>query len=238
MIKANHSLKLTLIILLAVPGMAIAQSGPSPDENGPGLKKRVEAWIDGQDRAMSGSYSGVVFEEEAFDDIYDDEYYPMIRLGSYWYPVENLYLGVLVGGMYETGETVGALTSARSGLDAELTVIPVQVDLGYKFDFWDKQILVPYVWGGYDWWYFEEDLEEADDTEGDKNGWHWGAGVGILLDPMDKPAAATMKRWWGVDDTYLVLAYEEARVGEDEDGIDFSGVMYSAGLRFELRGGE
>jgi hypothetical protein len=142
----------------------------------------------------------------------------------------------MVGGMYEPAESVGLITGERSGQDTVLLVVPVQYNLRYRFRFLENQWLVPSVWAGLDYWYFQINSNDAGNVEGDKTGWHWGADLGLLLDVIDQQGATSMKKYWGVDDTYLCLGYEELTVGEDETGLTFSGEAYTLTLRFDVNG--
>ena len=99
-----------------------------------------------------------------------------------------------------------------------------------------RQLLVPSLWAGVDYWYFREVNHFDDNVDGDKSGYHWGADLAILLDPIDEWSAHFLKKDFGIEDTYLVAGYEWLRVGEAEDGLEFSGELYTVGVRFEIVG--
>jgi len=222
---------LALAFLFAFPHAVLCR-----DEDEPGVRERLERWVNSQDRAFGGSYSQVMFEMEAFEDFFDQEMFPMVRCYSSWYPLDNLFIELSLGGMYETGKAVGLVTGEESEEDVQFYVVPVQLNLGYSFNFWEDQWVVPQVWGGGDWWYFQEINDFGDNVDGEKTGWHYGASLGFLLDALDPRSAARMKRLWGIEDTYLMAVYEQAFVGENDDGIEFSGSFYSLGIRFEISG--
>ena len=84
------------------------------------------------------------------------------------------------------GHAVGATTGATSGEKVTLTVVPVELEATYRFDFVDEQFIVPVVGAGGDYWYYKEDNEFSKNVEGWKSGYHAMAGIGILLEP-DQP---------------------------------------------------
>ena len=221
--------RIAVIVLFLLPSLAPAQVAESP-----GLKARVKAWAQTQEWSMSGSFTATVFEQDAWKEVLGKDYLPLIRFSSSWYPVTNLSLETAVGGMYEEGAAIGSITGEASGEDFKFYAAPVEINLRYRFRFLDNQILVPSVWAGADWWYFKEDNDFSPDVEGTKTGYRLGADLGLLLDALDPPAAHTMKRDYGVNDTYLCLGYERAAVGDRNQGLSFTGDYYLVSLRFDL----
>lgn len=197
------------------------------------VKSRVKAWAASQETSLYGGYSLLYYDDPIFEQVIGRDYQPLVRLGGGWYPVPNLALEYAVGGMYEQAQTVGAISGEGSGEDFEFWVAPVEVGLRYRFKFIDNQFVVPSVFAGYDWWYFREERDSDDVVDGDKRGWHWGADLGILLDPIDPEGAFSMRKDWGVNDTYLCLGYEALEM-EADGGLDFSGEIYTVSLRFDL----
>ena len=222
------------LALFMVPAAAGAAGFVQPESGG--IKARLEAWQSTQSWSGEALYSQVVFDEEAFEKVLGRESFPMVRIGSGWYPVTNLSLVTLVGGMYESGYAIGAITGEESGEEVSLYVLPVQLNLRYRFSFMEEQVVIPSVWAGLDYWYFREINEFDDNVEGDKSGYHYGADLALLLDVFDPVAAFHMKRDYGIESTYLFAGYEWLTVGESEDGLRFSGELWSVGLRFEIVG--
>jgi len=222
-------------MLFALP--AFAAKPRDPLEPGP-LGRAIQAWAEDYEWMWEGQVTGVVFDDDVFKDVFRDDMFVMARSGLNWYPVDDVTLGFYLGAMFETGHAIGEITGERSGEDTDLMVIPVQLNLAYRFDYYEDQPIVPSVWIGGDWWYFQENNEYADNIDGDKMGWHWGADLAFLLDSADSRTASRLMKNFGIEDTYMVLGYEYASVGASEDGIDFSGSMYTLGLRFEIARGE
>ncbi len=225
------------LLLSLLFGTAWAQQERASQKNeGPGLKKRVDDWVESQSYSLGASYSEIVFEQEAFQEAFHEKHIPLIRLGWGWFPVKNLSIEFRGGALHEVGPAIGAITGEDSGEDMKLYVYPLQASLSYEFNFLEDQLLVPRVWAGVDWWYFEETNEFKDNVVGDKTGHHWGADIGILLDPADPGAAHKIKQTFGVENSYLTIGYEETVVGEEDEGLLFSGSLISVGVRLETSG--
>ena len=63
-------------------------------------------------------------------------------------------------------------------------------------------------------------------------GWHYGAGLNILLDVFSKERAGTMLARWGVHDSYLVVDWRtQEMLGENPLG--FGGTLLSVGLKLD-----
>ncbi len=68
---------------------------------------------------------------------------------------------------------------------------------------------------------------------GGKPGYHWGYGVDILLDPLDRGRASLADARWGIHDTYLVVEWREHRMLDSNTGFDFSNKGLSFGLKID-----
>ncbi len=214
----------TLVFLSG--GEALSQS-----VNDSAIKSRFNEWYNTQTWSAGSSFSGVVFNDDIYEEVFDKDYLPMLRFYTGWHPVRNLSLDFSIGGLYEHGRSVGVSTGELSEERYQFYVFPVQARARYSFMMDRDQVVVPSIWAGGDWWYFFE--KNGDVVEGDKSGYHVGADVGILLDPVDPDSARTLKKEWNIDNTYLCLGYEYMEVGENDDGLSFSGQVYTLGLRFE-----
>ena len=171
-------------------------------------------------------------EEEIFEEVFDQEHFDPIGIRFGGFPLKNLEIAFGVGYVQEKGYGVGS-GGIPSGEEVRFTIVPVQLELCYRLDFLEEQLLVPSVGVGWDWWYFKEDNEFADDVEGDKTGWHGVIGLGILLDRIDPSSRFYLQNEWGIENVFLEITYRYGEF-EKEDGFNFSGVGYSIGLRSEF----
>jgi len=179
-------------------------------------------------------YSFYYFDQAAiFNEFFDKEFIEPFGISLGWYPVRNLDLQVRAGYAERKGTTIGIKSGLPSEEEVRLMVIPAQAELIYRFDFFNEQFLVPSGGAGYDYWYFQEDNEFSGNVEGDKTGWHATAGLALLLDRVDPSGKLALEQDFGIENVFLNL---EARWCwlEQENGFDFSGVGYSAGLMFEF----
>ena len=177
------------------------------------------------------SYGQVYFADQVFQDVFKQDYLPGGRLTFTWYIFRNLGLTAGLDGFYASGFAVDA-TGRRSGEKLQLYVIPTQLEVTYRFDFLNEQVLVPSLSAGGDYWLFREENEFVKDVEGGKNGWHAGAGLGILLDPLEPEGMNNLEQDFGVENVFLELGVQ--RTYMSQSGLDFSGWIYSAGLLFEF----
>jgi hypothetical protein len=62
-------------------------------------------------------------------------------------------------------------------------------------------------------------------------GYHYAAGLQILLDIFEPRRASLLHARSGVNDSYIVVEYRHREVGENEDGLKFTGSEVTVGLR-------
>ena len=177
------------------------------------------------------SYAQVYFADKVFQEVFKQDDLLGGRLTFTWYTVRNLGLTGGLDGFYASGFAVDK-TGRQSGEKLKLYVIPAQLELTYRFDFLNEQVLVPSLSVGGDYWLFREDNEFAKNVEGGKNGWHAGAGLGILLDPLEPDWLWNLESEFGVENVFLELGVQRTYLSQS--GLDFSGWVYSAGLLFEF----
>ncbi len=137
----------------------------------------------------------------------------------------------------------GTLVSIEgiSTADADaLTVVPLSFDATLRGDIWKEQPVVPFVRAGLDLWLWNERWEaEYDDGGGDSVtagtfGYHWGAGLYLLLDPLDQGSASHLETIASVNDTYLVAEYRQSyALGDKDEIIDFTSSELTFGLKFD-----
>jgi len=154
------------------------------------------------------------------------------RLNWTLYPVRNLGVIAGVGGLYAAGHAQGLESGKSSGEELKLYVIPGQLSLSYRFDFLNEQVFVPSLQAGGDYWAFIEDNEFQDDVKGGKSGWHAGAGLGILLDRLEWESAFRLESDFGIENVFLEVSAQKTWM--NHEGLDFSGLVYSAGFLFEF----
>lgn len=195
------------------------------------------------DRALAGSslthpspsfWAGAYIpKDETLRSIYPDyeRGAGFLELSWGWPWVFETSLGL--GGSYFRGETFSADGSTNT--DKAL----LSLGLGYlqlcaPFRYSQEQWVVPYLGGGLDLWGFREKTEK-DPIEGYIYGYHYLAGLRILLDWLEPKAAYRLYQDQGIKNTYLVL---EARTCTIDDfstrKLNLSGTVYKLGLLCEF----
>ncbi len=123
-----------------------------------------------------------------------------------------------------------------------LTAMPLTGSLALRLDIVEEQILVPHGSMGMDYWLWRENWYVNDAVGGDSElvggelGWHWSAGLALLLDRFDAGHASKLENSTGIDDTYLVAEFRQQRLGMwGSDGQSlFDGSMVTIGLKLDM----
>jgi len=231
----NSTRVLTVLLGLLAFAASAQEAGPQETEKKPNPLLETEPRSYGSFQlAYQQYYPGDSAQKHALDEIFDQDYFQMVALSFGMYPLRNLGINFNAGFAQPTGHAVGTISGATSDAEITLTVVPLQLEAVYRFDFVDEQFFIPVIGGGGDYWYYDEKTEFGSDSEhvrGNKSGYHALAGAGILLDKLD-PSSRGLKEW-GIENVFLEIEARMAWINSD-DGIDFTGTGYSAGLLFEF----
>ncbi len=129
--------------------------------------------------------------------------------------------------------------SGESSSDEDtLTAVPFALDATVRLDLFKEQPVVPFARAGIDYWLWNEtwvsdyDADGGGDTTDGSPGWHWGAGLYLLLDPLDQASASRLETVAGVNDTYLVAEYRQT-YALGTDALDFTSTELTFGLKFD-----
>lgn len=147
---------------------------------------------------------------------------------------KNKY-GVELGAgiMNKSGNAKGITTGDASQDSFNLFTVPMETSLVWRADYFQNQIVVPYIKGGVDYVFYREHTQGRPTVKGLKTGLHAVGGLQFLLTVIDSDAS--MELDYGVKGPYLIT---EARYnwinGFGGKGLDLSGMIYSAGLLFEF----
>lgn len=168
------------------------------------------------------------------------------QVGRQWFNQLQLQLdvGITNDQIYECSATTGEL----SGTLADISLFTLGLGLGYRFDYFDEQPLVPYVAVGLSGSLIpisssavaEDELEEQ--ALGHRVGVYAGGGLEILLDTFSPARAADLELSSGINDTFVVIdarygwqnQYVEAAALQTTDKLVFEGWQVTAGLKFDF----
>ena len=144
-----------------------------------------------------------------------------------------------LGLVRKEGNPIGELSGTTSTENSRISLLPMSVSVTARLELFREQWVVPFARVGGDYWAWMEQTDEGegylegDRITGGKPGMHWGYGVDILLDPLDRTRASQAEARWGIHDTYIVVEWSEHRMLETNTGLDFSGDALSFGIKVD-----
>ena len=150
-----------------------------------------------------------------------------------------LEFDVGVGVIRKEGNPVGELSGTTSTESSRISLLPLSFSVTGRLELIREQWIVPFARVGGDYWAWMEQTDEGegfflgDRLTGGKPGVHWGYGVDILLDPLDRARASQAEALWGIHDTYIVIEWTEHMMLEDNTGLDFGGTALSFGVKVD-----
>ncbi len=117
-----------------------------------------------------------------------------------------------------------------------IIVLPVDVSLIFRADFFRDQVLIPYIGLGGDEVYFVQQGKTS------LWGWKWGShalgGLRIFLNPLDRRHTGNLRTDYGIKGVYLDLQAKYAVVyrhnNGDTSGFDLSGWFFTGSFVFEF----
>lgn len=137
-------------------------------------------------------------------------------------------------GWYQEVDQALSPTGGRTDDFAMVTALPLSASGTLRLDFFKDQPIVPYAGAGVQMWPWKETFSVSGaKTNGGKFGWHWNAGGQILLDAFDRGAASKLQARTGIDNTWLVVDFRDQTIGENVDGLTFSGTILGIGLKLD-----
>ncbi|MBF0526346.1 MAG: hypothetical protein HQK56_14775 [Deltaproteobacteria bacterium] len=140
-------------------------------------------------------------------------------------------------GLHYLNSTGHAETVDGHAADAETILQGYGGDMSFrfKFDYYKNQIVIPYLDGGVDLFFLDEDIDDRRNTERVwLKGYHCSLGMRVNLNTLDPVRAMEFKKEYGVHRTFVSL--ETRYVNLDNFGAwnsDLGALVYSLGLLFE-----
>jgi hypothetical protein len=151
----------------------------------------------------------------------------------------QIELGVEGGFAEARGHAYAPIHSEQAGspvLAGRVTydLYPVNVFVLVRGLLNENQWLVPYVGGGFTRMYYQEKVEGQGTTRGSADGYHYRAGLQLLLDGIDRDAANGLYMDYGVYHTYFFVEAEKTSAKVKSVSVDIGGTAYLMGLLFEF----
>lgn len=137
---------------------------------------------------------------------------------------------------YITTATTTAGEPFTQGGNYTLMVIPVDLSLIFRADFFSGQLVIPYLGLGMDEFYFSQQGKDR------VWGWKWGShalgGLRIFLNPLDPRHTGNLRAEYGIKGVYLDLQAKYAVVyrhhNGSSEGFDLSGWFFTGSFLFEF----
>lgn len=174
-----------------------------------------------------------------YSTIYGGSNKPMFEFAMEWQFLKlfgKLALGGSIGYMRDSGFGLFKSDETPSEVRFVFQVVPAKATLFYRAQYFRDQPVVPFGEFGYDFYYFTENSTTGGHSfSGGKDGYHYGGGIQILLDILDRKSAGAMDTDYGINNTFLVGEYRVSKVNDFGKGVwDFSSKTWFVGLMFEF----
>ncbi len=225
--RRRSLLVLGLAAGIALPGRARAGEGAEVDV------RKVEGH-----GTFGLRYGPVWLADDNINAVFNQGGHQVLWMEAGPTPLRQLEFTAGLGFFQELGFQLGE-DGTQSAEHDMLTAWPVTATARVRLDFFDEQFLVPTAEAGGDawlWrenWYVNPDVGGESAVSGAKYGWHYGAGLEVLLDRFEPARASWLQTRTGIDDSYFVVAWRGQQVGEFQQGLRFTGDSLSFGLRLD-----
>ncbi|HXY53283.1 MAG TPA: MXAN_2562 family outer membrane beta-barrel protein [Nitrospirota bacterium] len=157
--------------------------------------------------------------------------------GSLAYKItRQIEVGIQGGYIKDNGEALAPLHGITAG-SVTYELAPVNAFVLVRGVFSEKQLLVPYIGGGWTRIYYKEELQSQSTARGTADGYHGRGGLQMLLDRIDQSASTSLYEDIGVFHTYLFVEveYTHAMANTNTGGsVNLGGSSWLAGLLFEF----
>lgn len=180
------------------------------------------------------SYGQLEPASDEWKEIYDDDRISTYRvsLGYRFHPT----VSVEIGGGYLTKDGKGkTVTGKETGVKTTFYEAPVDITLLYRMNYFDDQIIVPYIGGGVSYNYYWEKVKDGKELKGGMRGHHATGGLQLLLDNIDRRSAFDLEEDYGIENTYLTIGATHSVIDDfGKEDVDLGGWNYNVGLLFEF----
>ena len=238
--------QLFLATVLLVTGSASAALAQPVVDYGTPINWQVELKMGPYKAGIDDEFGGA---SSPFTDIYGSSAVLMGLIEvdyQFWRGVGSLAVGGSVGYATDKGTAFVADTQLKSNDETTFNVVPLELSLAYHFDWFAIEYdvpLVPFAKVGLDywiWWFRDSAGDVATtsglDGQGGTFGWHWSAGLKILMDWVDSDSATQFDNEFGVNNTYIFAEFLWADVNDfgSTSSLQAGDQTFFFGLAFEM----
>jgi hypothetical protein len=195
-------------------------------------KKRKN--VEGRRRWLAGLKVGRYESgSEEADMVYGEDRVWPVQIEIGWIHRSYLEVGLSSGYMEMDGIAIKKLTREKSIDSVTFRMIPSSMTFRWIPFENSGHVLTPYLGGGINAWWYQEDEPKGEDMSGWNFGYHGLCGVRFLLDRFDPKHARLLEKDFGVKDTYLTLEVVYNWINDfGESRLDLGGAFYQAGILF------
>jgi hypothetical protein len=150
--------------------------------------------------------------------------------------LRQLELGVEGSYSNVTGKANAPLNGTLSG-EVNNQLVPLGVFVLGRGIFYEKQLLVPYVGGGWNRTFYWQEVKNQGKVKGSVNGYYGRAGLQILLDDIDSESSKNLYNDYGVNHSYFFAEgkYSYASAPTLPSGtVNLGGTSWLGGFLFEF----
>lgn len=183
-------------------------------------------------------YGPITLEDEYLQDVFGQNPNEILWF-EYGYASRFVDANFGIGFYQEMGwlQTADGVSSDEHDM---FTLFPLALTVTGRLDLLDEQPIVPFGRIGVDYWMWKENWYVPDtnsmvsQNDGGKYGWHYGGGLLLLLDVLDRRAASRLEATTGINDTFLVAEYRNTNLITGSQQLDLSNWELSFGLKFDF----
>lgn len=207
----RHSWRWLTLLTCLLTGTAVAADAPgwSLEVKGGKLESAMEEWA----------------------EFYDDERIPQFSIGFAYKLLRQLEIGAEAGYLRDKGAGFAPGHGTVAG-SVKYELLPLHLTATLRGVFYEDQWLVPYVGAAVGRYSYRVRVDAQPKITGHVNGTLYRAGLQLLLDRLDRRAAAAFHRDFGVANTYLFVEYQDTEAELDEN--DLGGKAWLGGLLLEF----
>ncbi len=181
----------------------------------------------------SFEFKGGRFEsaDDQWADFYGNDRFPAYALGFGYKLHRQIEVGLEAGYLADEGRGFAPIHGIPAG-NVKYRLYPLHLQLTVRGVFHHDQWLVPYIGAGWSRFSYRVETERQSDISGATDGYQYRAGLQLLLDNLDKNAAAELRDSIGVESTYFFI--EAQRTEVSIGGAELGGTAYLGGIRLDF----
>jgi hypothetical protein len=178
-------------------------------------------------------------DNTAYTSVYDPGAKAIWRLHVGFVPIARyvqLEVGASVGFHQKASFQVGATSSEVSGENIMMTLTPLRWGFKLGIDPIAEFPVVPYALLGWDYVLWREHSSSSE-VKGGKGAWHYGFGVGLLLDRVEPRRASQNDALAGLNDAFLTIDatnVQYLKAWQTEGALDLTGWQLSLALKLDF----